>query len=145
MSNVPIPQEQLDGWARFADHVRTEVFPIQRMIARREYQQADESLTQLHLDAAAALTSLREAGAARPNAVMPPKPVPLELLNTAANRRLAYCLRMALEAAQEVDKERGSFIAAEPYDGPCTLPIAELLSKVELEIGGPEGLGEGAK
>jgi hypothetical protein len=140
VSNVPIPQDQLDAWARFANHVRTGTFPVQAMLARREYDKADEALTQLHLDAAAALTSLREAGAARVTPTMAPKPVPLELLNTAANRRLAYQLRMALEAAQEVDKERGSFMADEPYEGPCTLPIAERLAKVEQEVFGPAGL-----
>lgn len=138
--NVPVPQEQLDAWARFANQVRVDVFPIQLQIARREYKAADESLTQLHLDAAAALTSMREAGATRPNAAMSPEPVSLELLDTSANRRLAYYLRMAVEAAQEVDRERGQFTEEDAFDGPSTLPIAELLAKVEGEISGPVGL-----
>ena len=100
---------------------------------------------QLHLDAAAALSSMREASANLPDYLPRPDPVPIHLLDTPAQRRLARALREAYEAAQEVDRERGTLDPDEPEDGPVALPIVELLARVEEEVFGPSGRGEGAE
>src|SRR5579872_6041822 len=144
MSNVPVPQRTLDQWARFTDEIRFKALDIRSDVACGHREKAREELIGLHLDAAAALSSMREAGANLPDYLPRPDPVPLDLLDTSANRRLARALREAYEAAQEVDKERGTYDPDEPEDGPTALPIVELLARVEEEVFGPSGSGEGA-
>ena len=62
-----------------------------------------------------------------------------------SNIRLARALREAYEAAQEVDREQGTFDPDEPEDGPTALPIVELLALVEEEVFVPTGRGEGVR
>lgn len=54
-------------------------------------------------------------------------------------------LREAYEAAQEVDREQGTLDPDEPMDGPTALPIVDLLARVEEEVFGPTGRGEGTR
>lgn len=144
MSTVPVEQEALDAWARFAEAVRVGALNIRSDVACSRREKAQEALTDLHLQGAAALVSLHAAGALLPAGRRSAEPVPLDLLDTPANRRLARALREAYEAAVEVDRERGTFDPDEPMDGPTAAPIVELLAAVELEVYGPTGRGEGA-
>ena len=78
------------------------------------------------------LNGTLQAGADKP-AHLPPTPeTPLVLLDTPANRKFANRLREAMEAAQEVDRER----YGEGTDG-----IAGILQMLllETEIYGPVG------
>lgn len=142
MTTLPVEQRQVDAWTRFANDVRNQAMRIRTMIAGRRLDDARESLLTMHLQAAAAMVSMEEAGGATPGELPPPAAVPLHLLDTPANRRLARCLRDAYEAAVEVDRERGAYTEGEPEDGPAALPIVELLWRVEEECYGPAGRGE---
>lgn len=142
MSNVPVPQDRIDAWARFAETVRCRTSQIRSANARGMAQVVEEIANNMHLEAAAALVDMERAGAITPAGLPTPREVPLHLLDTPANRRLARALRDAYEAAVEVDRERGAYTPGEPEDGPAALPIVELLIRVEEECYGPAGRGE---
>jgi hypothetical protein len=135
--NIAVPVEQLAYWARFADLVRRSTFPLQIQIARRQYAEADARLTELNAEASAALASMEKAGAERPRSLLAASEVPLKLLATPANRRLALLLREAVEVAAEVDQERGYSSAVRAQQ------IEEIAAEVDLEVYGPSGHGEG--
>jgi hypothetical protein len=141
MTTVSVEQDQLDRWATFADRVRKQEPGIRRNIARGEREFAYAKLVDLGVDAGRTVNDLQAAGAVLLDDSRPPTPA--HLLDTPANRRLATALREAYAAAQEVDKERGQFNPAEPEDGPVSLPVVEILAKVETEVYGPLGTGDG--
>lgn len=133
-----VPQDKLDAWAETVNRIRRDCPKIGKRIAAREYREADELATDLQMTAAALLSEMERAGSARPSSLPPANGVPLHLLDTPANRRLARALREAYEAAQAVDYERGY-----GEDGPAE-HIGELLGRVEQEVFGPAGQGEGS-
>lgn len=140
---IPVDEKVLESLAHFADFTRVSALNLWGKANARNQPEAGE-LMQMHMDAAAALVLLRENGAPMSDGLPTPEPVPLHQLDTPANRRLCRALREAFEAAVEVDRERG-FTDEDPEDGPSALPIAELLVKVEQEVYGPSGKGEGAE
>ncbi len=85
-------------------------------------------------------TRLDRAGAEAPAAAPANRhQVPLDLLDTPANRKYADALRAAWEAGLAVDRERyGESIGT---DG-CAQVIEMVLADVEMEIYGPAGRGE---
>lgn len=131
-----VPQDRLDAWAKTANRIRRDTLKIGKLMAGGERQAADELATELHIEAAGLLVSLRDAGARMPDGFPSSPNVPLHLLDTPANRRLARALREAYEAAIEVDLERGY-----GEDGPAE-HIGELLGRVEQEVFGPAGARE---
>ena len=141
---IPVDSRDLAALARFAADTRNLTVKLWAEASVANRPEAS-SLHQLHMDGAAALTRLRAIGAPMPNKTPPAPVVPLELLDTRANRHLLRVLEEAVEAAQRVDQERGNFDPDEPYDGPATLPIVEILARVQLEVRGPAGAGEGAE
>jgi len=65
-------------------------------------------------------------------------PVPLQLLDTPANRELLRCLLLTMDAALAVDKERG-------HDGDGFAEVIEhFAAGVQTEIYGPADLRQGA-
>lgn len=142
MSTLPIEQRTLDTWAEFAETVRDTSVRVQVHLAKRKLHTADVELQILFHAAAAVFVSMQRAGAQTPDC-LPPAAVPLHMLDTPANRRLARALRDAYEAAVEVDRERGTYTEGEPEDGPTAMPIVELLVRVEEECFGPAGCERG--
>lgn len=95
---------------------------------------AGDMLEQLQRDLAQLETRLEQVGAQRPLQAPQPVSVPLDKLDTPANRRYAERLREAWEAGLAVDRERyGESIGT---DG-CAQVIEMVLADVEEEIGGP--------
>jgi len=85
-----------------------------------------------------ALNDLVDAGAADPRTgqgnAPTSGPVPLHLLDAPANRELLRCLLLTMEAAREVDKERG-------HEGDGFAEVIEhFAARVQTEIYGPADL-----
>lgn len=132
-----IQQEELDRWAQFVDEVRVKMPLLDTLIAQRKLPEARAMAMALHLSAASVLARMEREGAGLPDYLPAAPNVPLELLTSEKNRRFARALREAVEAAVEVDKERDWFPA-----GPSCL-LADTLHRVEVEVYGPNGKGEG--
>lgn len=131
-----VPQEDLNGWRSLAERIKQTVMSAQ--IARRETQA--QTLQEAARLAAQLETRLDRAGADRPGPLpVPAQDVPIELLDTPANRRYADKLREAWEAGLEVDRERyGPTIGT---DG-CAQVIEMVLADVEQECFGAVGAGK---
>jgi hypothetical protein len=133
---MQIENEELAWWARFADKVRNQALWLGRLMAAGRLTEARNAASELHLEAARTLTAMENAGAEIP-AYLPAMPdVPLEVLTSPANCRLYRALREAAEAAREVDRERGREVGWSDF-------ITDKLNRVELEVYGPAGHGEG--
>lgn len=130
-----VDQDTLNGWRALAERIKQTVMSAQ--IARRETQ--TQTLQEAARLAAQLETRLGQAGADRPGLLpVPAHDVPLELMNTPANRRYAQKLRDAWEAGLEVDRERyGPTIGT---DG-CAQVIEMVLADVEQECFGAVGAG----
>jgi hypothetical protein len=128
-----IPQDDLDALARLAEGIRSGGLEVVSLILRGKYEQARDKATELHIDGAQILTKLHEAGAMLPSSLPQSDGVPLDLLSTPANRRLAAALREAHEAAREVDQERGYSEHVREQ------AVEDLLAVVEMEVRGPLG------
>ena len=127
-----VPNENLDGMRALAGRLKG---AVGQALRQRGRAQAEALETAAGL-AAQMETRLEQAGAQRPAALPTPQAVPLELLDTAANRRYARALREPWEAGLAVDRERyGEKIGT---DG-CAQVIEMVLADVEMEIGGPLG------
>lgn len=128
-----VPQNELNSLRTLAAKIKAAGGQAMRSVGREQGQHL-EDVQQL---AAQLETRLDQAGAQRPAFVVTPTAVPLELLDTPANRRYALLLRDAWEAGLAVDRERyGESIGT---DG-CAQVIEMVLADVEEEIGGPVGL-----
>ena len=128
-----VPQEDLNGMAALALRVKETVWRANRADAATR-----GALLREAADLAANLqTRLDRAGADRPAAVPTSRyEVPLQLLDTPANRRYLETLRAAWEAALAVDRERyGPTIGT---DG-CAQVIEMVLADVEQEVLGAAG------
>lgn len=136
--NVPVPQGKIDGWARFAEAVRAEAWRLHGALGSgNQVAQVRADLLALSNKAADALCDMEHAGASTPDGLLPVPEIPLELLNTHANRRLLRILEEAVDSAQRVDQERGNYSPVEPLDGPVTSELAEILARVRIELYGP--------
>lgn len=92
-------------------------------------------LAALELQGAAVGVAMEQAGADRPGSLPAPPDVPLQLLDTPANRRYLAALQEAHTAALTVDQERyGS------EDGPAACVLSELVAVVEIEVYGSQSL-----
>lgn len=132
-----VEDEELARWARFADAVRNDSLRLCRLLAGGKMSDANRLLMEMHLAAARTLSAMELAGAEIPSYLPRASDTSLTLLTSEANRRYCLKLREAWEAAIEVDKERGCY-----PDGPADL-LADRLARVEREVYGPAGLGEG--
>lgn len=125
-----VMQNELDALRALAGRCKAEA----QQAHRAPSVLAGDMLEQLQRDLAQMETRLEQAGAQRPAQVPQPQSVPLELLDTPANRRYAERLREAWEAGLAVDRERyGPNIGT---DG-CAQMVEMLLADVEEEISGP--------
>lgn len=88
--------------------------------------------------AGSAMTAIRAAGGRCGDAVIDREALPLSLLDTPANRRYLAALSVALEAARQVDEERGWI---DPDSGPCGVSeaVAALYVEARREVEGPGG------
>lgn len=102
--NVPVPQATLDGWARVANRLR---FLSGKLHAANVGKPGEDVLSEMAEKSATLTVSLRDAGATPPIGIPSTPVVALAMLDTPASRKLARLLREAVEAAQEVDRERG--------------------------------------
>lgn len=128
-----VPQDTLNACRSLAVRLKQTVWQATRTNADSHSALLEEAG---HL-AANLETRLERAGAAAP---APRHQVPLDLLDTPANRKYADALREAWEAGLAVDRERyGPKIGT---DG-CAQVIEMVLADVEMEIYGPAGRGEG--
>ena len=129
------PLEQLDTMRALAGRVKNGILRGMGMPAsegRPVLQEAAGLAANLE-------TRLEQAGAVRPRALPQPDAVPLELLDTPANRRYRDALAVAWQAGLAVDRERyGDKIGT---DG-CAQVIEMVLADVVLEIDGPGGRDE---
>ncbi len=140
-----VPQDDLNLWRRFATDLRTTMARARLALAGKRFGEVDGLLE--HTEGAALRMGKRldQAGAEKPTDADGRRPAlrhetPLELLDTAKNRRYADALRAAWEAGLAVDRERyGSDIGT---DGPAGA-LQLLLIETETEIYGPAGRGEG--
>lgn len=128
-----VPQADLNALAALALRVKETLWKANR---------ADAATRGALLEEAAGLaanlqTRLDRAGAQKPQAVPPSRSeVPLELLDTPANRRYLSTLREAWKAGLAVDEERyGKAIGT---DG-CAQVIEMVLRDVEQEVHGAAG------
>lgn len=129
-----VPNETLDRWRRMADAVRAPLNALKRQV--RASTPAWELATQAD-DAARTLgLELERGGAQRPPEHVQRPNVPLELLDTPANRRYLAALQEAWECALAVDRERyGESIGT---DG-CAQAVEFILCDVQEEVRGPQG------
>ena len=131
-----VPQNELDGLRALVAKIKAKGSQAMRSYSSTQ----GERLEELMGLAAQLETRLEQAGAQRPAVIAAPTTVPLELLDTPANRRYAQALRVAWEAGLAVDRERyGERIGT---DG-CAQVIEMVLADVEQEIYGPAGLVRG--
>jgi hypothetical protein len=92
-----------------------------------------------------AFKTLRAAGG-QAEGIPPRQPTPLHLLSTPASRRLLRTLRAAVDAAEDVDAERGHVL---PDDFPLqpgesrgtgwAETLSELVLRLSIEVEGPRG------
>ena len=130
-----IPLDQLNRWRAFAELARSTAVSARLSYARASFPQGREMLAALEAQAAAVGVSMEQGGADRPGFLPAPANVPLQLLDTPANRRFLEALQEAHSAALAVDRERhGS------QDGPAAHAVSELVATVEMEVYGPQGL-----
>ena len=128
-----VPQNELNTLRSLAGRIHTLASAAMRSFGREQGQRIEEVM---HLTSQMQ-TRLEQAGAEPPAGKSPTPYVPLELLDTPANRRYARALREAWEAGLAVDRERyGESIGT---DG-CAQVIEMVLADVEEEIGGPVGM-----
>ncbi len=125
-----LPQTELNSLRALAAKIKAQA----QQAHRTPSMMAGDLLEQLQRDAAQLETRLEQAGAERPAHALQPLTVPLELLDTPANRRYAARLRETWEAGLAVDRER--YGASIGTDG-CAQVIEMVLADVEEEIGGP--------
>ncbi len=128
-----IPQTELDSLRTLAVKIKQAGSQAMRTVGHDQALRLEELMSL----AAQLETRLTQAGAERPSTAVSTRfTVPLELMDTRANRRKAEKLREAWEAALEVDRERyGEKIGT---DGEAQM-IEMLLADCEQEIGGPAG------
>lgn len=128
-----IAQDELDALRTLAAKIKGTGSQAMRSVGHEQGRRIEELLGL----AAQLETRLERAGARRPSALPPRSRVPLELLDTPANRRYALLLRDAWEAGLAVDRERyGPTIGK---DGEAQI-IEMVLHDVEEEVRGPVGL-----
>ena len=146
--NIPVPQDRLDAWARFAECVRGEAWRLHGELGPAgagDLDQARADLLSLCDRAADSVCDLERAGAVPPAGLQPIPEVPLHLLDTERSSRLLRVLEDAVEAAQRVDQERGNWSPDDPTSGPLASELAEILARVSIEVRGPAGRGEGVE
>ena len=128
-----IAQDELNSLRTLAAKIRQASSQAMRSVG---YDQG-KRLEDVQRLAAQMEARLEQAGAERPAIIAQPFAVSQSLLDTPANRRKAWALREAYEAALEVDRERyGERIGT---DGEAQA-IEMLLADVEEELRGPVGL-----
>ena len=127
-----VPQNELNALRTLAVKVKQAGSQAMRTVGHDQALRLEELISL----AAQLETRLTQAGAERPASVSTRFTVPLELMDTPANRRYRGLLREAWEAGLAVDRERyGPTIGT---DG-CAQIIEMVLADVEMEIGGPAG------
>lgn len=130
-----IPLDQLNRWRAFAELARSTAVSARLCYARGKAQQGREMLAVLEVQGAAVGVAMEQAGADRPGSLPAPPDVPLQLLDTPANRQYLAALQEAHAAALAVDRERyGS------QDGPAAGAVSELVAAVKIEVFGAQGL-----
>ncbi len=133
-TRMEVSREELERLARFVDKARHDALEIRSLVRVGELVAAEETALALHVEGAHVKTRMRDQlGITADESPARPPDVPLEMLDSPANRRLARLLREAYEAAVEVDKERGTWPDGRA-DG-----VADLAAAVELEVYGPAG------
>ncbi len=131
-----VEPEDLRRLANFAEKVRAETWRLSKDYGR-DRPDLDARLYSLREAAAGVAVTLRDRYGASPgNGASRPPDVPLELLDTPANRRLARILEEAVEAAKAVDRERGY-----GDDGPAGV-LEMYAEQVRTEVHGPAGVSE---
>ena len=128
-----IPQNEMDALRALAVKLRSAGSQAMRSVGHDQGQRLEELMSL----AAQMETRLEMAGAQKPAQVSTRFQVPLEMLNTPANRDYTAKLRVAYEAGLIVDRERyGERIGT---DGEAQI-LEMLLADKEMEIGGAVGL-----
>ncbi len=110
---------------------------VDLMIHCGETQRARELAQDARDTAWTAYSTLLSAGAAPVEGVGVPAEVPLHLLDTPATNRLLCALVSAIDAARDVDRERGWLQNGQPCGWTDT--IGDLCQKLQIEIHGPSG------
>lgn len=133
-----VPQDTLNGWRRALDTLRGTLNALRVELNAGRRTQAQDALSEADNAARLLGLSMEDAGAELPAYREPRPTVPLQLMDTPANRRYAAKLREAWEAGLAVDRERyGESIGT---DG-CAQMVEMLLADVEQECFGAVGAG----
>jgi hypothetical protein len=134
-----IEQSELDDWVSTCQALGGLVNGLEGQIRAGARPAAEQSLTAMRDKLATIERRVIRAGGRSslvvPDIAVQPE-IPLELLDTPANRHFARLLREAMQACQDVERERG--IA----DGASEV-LEDWLVQVEEELHGPTGKGEG--
>lgn len=127
-----VPQNDLNSLRVLAGKIKQAGSQAMRAVGREQAERAAEVIGL----AAQLETRLEQAGAERPAGRAPVRVVPLEMLDTPANRHYLELLRETHDAGMAVDRER--FGPSIGTDG-CAQVIEMVLAEVEQEVYGPAG------
>lgn len=132
-----VPSDQLDRWRIFAELARQTTISVRLCYARGKRDKGRDLLQNLHDQAIIAAQGMERMGAQTPVTLPTPAAVPLEKLDTPANRRYLRLLEETYAAALDVDDERGY---GREGAGPAGGALEMLLADTREEVFGPVGL-----
>lgn len=137
-----IAQDELNAWAQTCAHANARCLAAQDALRHAEGEKAQASIEEARQAVAMLWRKLERAGAESPMPAFMAEQirdralsVPLDLLDSPANRRYARLLRETWEALKEVEQERSI------QDGASEV-LEDWLVEVEEEIYGPAGVRE---
>jgi hypothetical protein len=129
-----VPDKTLSRLLVHAQRIQSYYFTVGRAVMDGQPEIAEERLQNLLADAGAMVSMLLQAGAVPPDQDLPVLgAVPIDKLDTPANRRLLAKLEEAYEAARAVDEERWPGIGSHGMAQGLELEI----ERVRMEIFGP--------
>ena len=134
IKSMNVDQNELDRWARFANLIRGKMMLVNRLLVQGKSREIGSLSSDLQREAARTLAAMEFAGAAIPDGLPEGEPfsVSLELMTSSANCRLYERLTEALEAAREVDFERGRSRGWADF-------LEDRIARVEREVFGAIG------
>jgi hypothetical protein len=135
-----LDQETLDRAGRAADRSVRSILEAQGALMQGDPDEARFHVDEANEAAQNLFLLLRDAGANVPGAPAS-APIPLELLDTPATRRLLDALQYAVECAQTVDRERGWTMdgTASGEGIGLTDSVGDVYERFRQQVEGPRG------